>query len=247
MRARYAISNIAAIGRPGRCGPVSYLHGLPIVGGSAGDDLKFERTHILHDGRFVTNAASLVLFETSLPFAPFKFQHFERTNIRFVVTGAEPSQRLITEIDGYPAASRYAELLNVAVDTLGYTIFSRNPLTISVAGEEYIRSIQRINEDGSLGLYSAIDEGIVLRIGHGVDPLNAAERAFASVRQVVGNPQLIVGFDCVLRRLELAETGHLKSIEKTFMDNNVVGFCTYGEQFNGLHINQTFTGVALGY
>ncbi|MBK8015021.1 MAG: hypothetical protein IPK13_27190 [Deltaproteobacteria bacterium] len=24
MRARYAISNIAAIGRPGRCGPVSY-------------------------------------------------------------------------------------------------------------------------------------------------------------------------------------------------------------------------------
>ena len=27
---------------------------------------------------------------------------------------------------------------------------------------------------------------------------------------------------------------------------NVIGFNTYGEQFNGMHINQTFTGVAIG-
>ncbi|MDI9750570.1 hypothetical protein QM285_22475, partial [Stutzerimonas stutzeri] len=26
----------------------------------------------------------------------------------------------------------------------------------------------------------------------------------------------------------------------------VIGFNTYGEQFNGMHINQTFTGVAIG-
>jgi len=26
----------------------------------------------------------------------------------------------------------------------------------------------------------------------------------------------------------------------------VFGFSTYGEQFNGVHVNQTFTGVALG-
>ena len=30
-------------------------------------------------------------------------------------------------------------------------------------------------------------------------------------------------------------------------ENQVVGFTTYGEQFNGMHVNQTFTGVALGY
>ena len=28
--------------------------------------------------------------------------------------------------------------------------------------------------------------------------------------------------------------------------DSVVGFNTYGEQFNGMHINQTMTGVAIG-
>ena len=28
--------------------------------------------------------------------------------------------------------------------------------------------------------------------------------------------------------------------------NRVVGFSTYGEQFNAMHVNQTFTGVAIG-
>ena len=26
----------------------------------------------------------------------------------------------------------------------------------------------------------------------------------------------------------------------------VIGFNTYGEQYNGMHVNQTFTGVAIG-
>jgi hypothetical protein len=30
------------------------------------------------------------------------------------------------------------------------------------------------------------------------------------------------------------------------MANNAVGFSTYGEQFNGIHVNQTLTGVAIG-
>jgi hypothetical protein len=29
--------------------------------------------------------------------------------------------------------------------------------------------------------------------------------------------------------------------------NNAVGFNTYGEQFCGVHVNQTLTAVALGY
>jgi hypothetical protein len=28
---------------------------------------------------------------------------------------------------------------------------------------------------------------------------------------------------------------------------NVAGFHTYGEQFNAMHLNQTFTGVAIGH
>ena len=35
-------------------------------------------------------------------------------------------------------------------------------------------------------------------------------------------------------------------MSEIFAENNVVGFSTYGEQFEAMHVNQTFTGVAIG-
>ncbi len=64
---------------------------VPIVGGSAGDDLKFESTSVYWDGEFISNAALFTLFETSLPFSTFKLQHFRPTDRRLVITAAEPS------------------------------------------------------------------------------------------------------------------------------------------------------------
>ena len=45
----------------------SALGDIPLFGGSAGDDLKFEQTWVLHDGRFHTDAAVLVLIDTGPP------------------------------------------------------------------------------------------------------------------------------------------------------------------------------------
>ena len=42
------------------------------------------------------------------------------------------------------------------------------------------------------------------------------------------------------------QSGLNERVSQLMVDNNVVGFATYGEQFNGMHVNQTFTGVALG-
>ena len=30
-------------------------------------------------------------------------------------------------------------------------------------------------------------------------------------------------------------------------EHNVIGFSTYGEQFAGMHVNQTFTGVYIAF
>ena len=37
------------------------------------------------------------------------------------------------------------------------------------------------------------------------------------------------------------------AISSILLENKVIGFSTYGEQFNSMHVNQTFTGVAIGY
>ena len=101
-------------------------------------------------------------------------------------------------------------------------------------------------QDGSLSFLCAIDEGIVVRIGEAVDPVTTVSRAFEDVRSIVPKPEVVLGCDCILRRIELEERGVAGEVARIYADNHVVGFNTYGEQFNAAHVNQTFTGVAIG-
>lgn len=222
------------------------LDGIPLVGGSAGDDLAFERTYVYVDGAFVSGAAVIGVFETTLPFELLRFHHFEPTETRFVITRADPERRIVYEIDGEPAADVYASLVGAARDALDFGVFSTHPMLLQIGTEQYVRTIQRANPDGSLLLYCAIDEGLVLSIGRTVDPMSVLERAFDAAAKAVGRVEVVVGFDCICRRLEFEATGLAPQVGAFLARQRVVGFSTYGEQYNGIHVNQTFTGVALG-
>lgn len=219
---------------------------IPMIGGSAGDDLSFSATHVYAEGRFLSNAAVLALFETDVAFAAFKFQHFVPTDDILVVTDADEEQRTVREFNGEPAALAYAQHLGLTLESLSPTVYSQHPVMLKVGSDHYVRSIQQCNADLSLTFYCAIAKGIVLRLGKAVNPLEVAEQAFADVRQRVSNPALIIGCDCVLRRLEFEHTGLSRQVGDFLVNNKVVGFSTYGEQFNALHMNQTFTGLAIG-
>ena len=69
---------------------------------------------------------------------------------------------------------------------------------------------------------------------------------FVGMRNDIGPPQLVIGFDCVLRGLEMERRQVRHVASRIMADNNVVGFATYGEQYQAMHLNQTFTGVAIG-
>lgn len=219
---------------------------IPLIGGSAGDNLKFERTHVYHDGRFLSDAAVLALFECARPFATFKLQHFVASDIELVVTDADPDKRLIREMNGEPAALAYAEAIGMKLEDLNPTVFSTYPLLLSIAGEPYVRSIQQVNPDLSLTCYCAVDEAMVVSVGKTVDVMETLEKGFGDVRKVILDPALIIGCDCILRRVEFEQTDMDARVGAFMAHQRVFGFSTYGEQFNGLHVNQTFTGVAIG-
>ncbi|MDD2465816.1 MAG: FIST N-terminal domain-containing protein [Desulfobulbus sp.] len=222
------------------------LGDVPIVGGSAGDMLRFQQTFVYHDGRLLQNAAVFTLCMTSLPFTVFKHQHFEPTEKRLVITEAEPEKRLVREINGEPAVKAYADLIGVAEDALNASVFSRYPLMLRIGNEFFVRSIAGVEADGSLRFYCAIDKGLVLTIGQGQSAAASLQYSFDQVREEIGEPVVILGCDCILRRLEMEERGIDAEIGQLMARNRVFGFSTYGEQFNSLHVNQTFTGVALG-
>ena len=60
-----------------------------------------------------------------------------------------------------------------------------------------------------------------------------------------GVPSLLIGFDCILRKLSAANRQVLDEVSDVFRAHNAVGFSSYGEQYNGMHVNHTLTGVAI--
>lgn len=222
------------------------LGGLALAGGSAGDDLAFRETRVLFQGRFVSDAAVLLLATTPHPFSVFKTQHFVPESERMVVTGAIPERRIVTEINGLPAAVEYARIVGLDPTTLGPQAFSAHPVVVRIGNADFVRSIQQLNEDGTLTFFCAIDRGIVLKTVRGEDMLTNLDETLQQVSEAIGPPALIIGCDCILRQLECRERGLLDTIGERLRADHVVGFSTFGEQFRGMHINQTFTGIALG-
>ncbi len=224
----------------------SQLEEIPIVGGSAGDDLRFETTKVYWDGKFMSDTAVFTIFETTLPFYIFHTQHFKPTDKKMVITGADPSRRIVTEINAEPAAQEYADILGLRMSDLNPAVFSKYPVMMKIGDRWHVRSIQKANEDGSLSFYCAIDVGLVLTVGEGDNLTGNLKNELDRIRREVPNADLIIGCDCILRRLEILEKGLMNDVNALLNNVNFVGFSTYGEQYNSVHINQTLTGVAIG-
>lgn len=222
------------------------LGDIPLVGGSAGDDMNFRRTWILYGGRCVPNAAVLLLVTVRRQFLAFKTEHFLNTDKKMVVTGAKLAERTVTELNAEPAAREYARIVGLDGERLTPTTFAAHPVLVRVGGQYHVRAIQKVNPDNSLTFFCAIDEGLVLTVAKSVDVVRDLEELFDRIRRELGPPDLIIGCDCVLRNIEIEQRQLKPRVSELFVRNGVLGFCTYGEQFNSMHVNQTFTGVAIG-
>jgi len=219
---------------------------ITLFGGSAGDDQQFRKTYVFNEGRFHADSAVLILINTALPFRMFKTQHFVSTDERLVVTEADTATRTVKEINGLPAAAEYARLVGVDVHELNPMRFAAAPVVVIIDGTDYVRSIQKANPDGSLTFFCAIEEGVVFRVAHGVGLVRNLEQTFDKIRAELGKPQLVIGCDCILRKLEVSQNGLNESVAELFRSNNTIGFNSYGEQYHGVHVNQTLTGIAIG-
>ncbi|TIU19034.1 MAG: hypothetical protein E5W49_16150, partial [Mesorhizobium sp.] len=158
---------------------------------------------------------------TEIPFHVFKTDNFVPTDEKLVVTASDPDHRTVREFNATNAAEEYAASVGVIRQMLTPLSFASHPVVVKVGGEFYCRSIQKMHADGSLSFFCAIEE----RLG-GID--------------------MILGFDCVLRRLDARNRQVFREISELYKVNNVIGFGTYGEQYRSMHLNQTFTGIAFG-
>ena len=222
------------------------LDDIPLVGGSSGDSLRFEKTWLIHNGVVATDCAIVVLVKTSVPFRIFKTENFKPTSDKLVVTASDPDRRTVHEFNAEPAAEAYAAAIGTNAGALTPMSFASYPLVVRVGGEYYCRSIQKLNPDGSLSFYCAIDNGIVLTIAQPKGMVESTREKLKEVAGHLGGIDVVLGFDCVLRRLDAENRQSFKAISDLYRDNRIIGFGTYGEQYRSMHLNQTFTGIAFG-
>jgi hypothetical protein len=222
------------------------FHKIKIIGGSAGDDLHFIQTQVYHNGVFYVNAALFLVIESKIHFEIIKLQHFIPSKVDIVVTEADPKKRLVFEINGEIAAIEYATLLGIEVHQLSEAVFSMHPMMLQIGNDWYVRSILKVNKDGSLTFGSAIDSGLPLTFAKANNVLETLSCTVKKIEQQFKTIDASFGCDCILRRFEIEQKGFQQDVETELRKMNFIGFSSYGEQYNSLHVNHTFIAIVLG-
>jgi hypothetical protein len=207
---------------------------LSFVGGSAGDDLKFQRTQVFLGVEAASDAAILVILESAVPFQIVKTQSFQALPQRLVATKVDTAKRKVMEFNGEPAAVAYAKALGVPTADLAGKFMS-NPLGLLAGETIFVRSPQRIEGD-SVYFYCQILEGMEMALLASTDIVVDTREALATVPDAAA----IIDFHCILRTLELRQKGQCGAYGSVFGKVPAIGFSTYGEEYIG-HINQTST------
>ncbi|GGW22243.1 hypothetical protein GCM10011452_05190 [Gemmobacter lanyuensis] len=217
---------------------------VPLFGGSAGDGTRFRETFVLHGGQALRDAAVLAMVRSRCRARVFNLDHLVPTNTRMVVTEADPANRIVRKINAEPAAREYARLLGKDPGQLDTFTFAAHPVVVRIGGRHHVRAIQQVAPNGDLVFFSAIDEGLVLTLAEPQDMVAHLERELAGLSEGSA-PEAILACDCILRRMEALEKQMSGALSAILRDHRVIGFSTYGEQLNSMHVNQTMTGVAI--
>lgn len=217
---------------------VGDLTHINFIGGSAGDDLKFQATHVFANGRSYTDAAVLALLKPGVPFTFIKTQSFRDLGKKLVVTKADEEKREVMEFNGKAAAEAYAEALEVPVAEAPNR-FMHNPVGLVIDGEPYVRSPQQFKGE-KMAFYCGVTEGMELSLLESTDIIQDTTNALSKAKAELGGVSGLINFNCILRTLELESKQLTGEYGKLFAELPTIGFSTYGEQYIG-HINQTAT------
>ena len=225
---------------------------LLLVGGGASNlDMASTAATVHVDGEVTEDAALVALFRTDAPFAALRSHWYLPTGDRLTITKVDESHQRALEIDGRPAAARYAELLGVPVDELEFGKprgFAVRPTAMRVGREYFLRAPWRPLPDGSVLFANLLEEGQELEVMRIGDIAELTRRFFKEeVPARVPSPSAAILFHCGGRSMYAMASGQLPALSETFRDAPpAAGFDVCFEIYCGFHINTTLTALVFG-
>ncbi len=213
----------------------------PIIGGSLGDDYRFQKTYEYCDGKVLSDAVVGIGLSGDFSFG-FGIRHgWEPVGLPLKVTKTDGV--ILQEVDGKPALNVYEEyfgkdlpeFIKEPLARMAYTY----PLGLVVEGssELLIRDPVIANKKGEITMAAAIPEGTTIRlmIGDRDAAIRAAKAAAeTALGQLKGkSARFILMFNCMARNKLLGVRCNEENqlVRNTIGTNApMLGFYTYGEQ-----------------
>ncbi|KLU64263.1 cyclic di-GMP phosphodiesterase response regulator RpfG [Desulfosporosinus acididurans] len=208
------------------------------IGGSAGDDLKYVKTHVCANGKAYTDSAVLLLLRMS-PYAEFniiKTQSFKALDHVLIADKVNEETREVIEFNHKPAILAYADAIGVKSIEEATKYFLTHPVGLVIGEKEILVRSPRETRGTNIKFDCSILEGMEVRL---LESTNIIEDTKTSLNNIKADKiEGIINFQCIKRTLELEKKGLLTEYRKIFNDIPNVGFSSYGELFIG-HLNQT--------
>lgn len=236
--------------------------GVPLVGGSAGDDLKMTATWQLYGDRVLQNSVVAAALGSDAPLGIGVRHGWRRVGEPMLVTRS--TENRVQALDDQPALDVYFDRLGAPVDArTDPAAFTRFALTHPLGldrrtGEDQVRTAVGADfDDRELLCVAEVPQGGLAWFMEGDDDsvLQATDAACNDALAGLDGhgPLGLVAFDCIARRGVLGDVGIKDEVERVARLGGgapVAGFYTYGEiarthGVSGFH-NQTLVVLAVG-
>ena len=218
-----------------------------VAGGSAGDDLKFEKTSVSCDGKVVSDGFALMLFKTKDKFLIQRENIFRSTGKALNITEVDLESRTILSIDKQTPLQRVAKIRGVSEVDLKKEMDLQ--FMGRIVGEEiFVSSMQSFNPNGTIVCYSRILPNTPVETLEVIDPLTAIKQTCNEVTEAIPKPGFVFLSNCIQRTMRFNNmdiAGTIRDLYNDVYKGNFAGFTTYGEQINRIHSNSTLVTLAV--
>ncbi|MBE6049946.1 MAG: hypothetical protein E7214_04595 [Clostridium sp.] len=206
-----------------------------VIGGSAGDYLRFKETPIYKGNKSIHSIA--LFFNSKRKTQILKENIYEPLGKKLLVTDADPIKRIVKTFNNKPASTEYSRALNIPEESLE-DYFMNNPL--GKISERFIdiASPMKVNSDKSISFYCQVMPNTFVEV---LKPMDVEDALNNTIKRAEFKPGFVLALNCVLRNLKFEKEGLWNEVDKHILSlsKNITGFICYGEQFYKRHFNQT--------
>ena len=211
---------------------------IPFFGGASADDWNMETNAVILGNKVYPDSLLVAIFETSLRVGIAIGHGFTPSDQQTVATAVDGHE--VLQLDGKPAADRYAQLLGHAREALTgkhLTLNTGRPVGITDRlGQHYINVASFFSDQGGVRFSQPVARGSSLTLmASSSDRLIQAGREIlrkAMLRGGIDNPATALVFSCALRSrfLRARYPEEIAGMRDLLPHTPILGFYSFGEQ-----------------